>query len=269
MLGWRGRRGGAGPIARAPEELGESAVRLQVSPDHAAVVGLERLGHAIHERPREAKRIAHFPHSGAGPIRDEVADHPRVLRAVALVDVLDDLLSPLGAEVDVDVRVRRAALVDEPFEQEVVADRVNARDPERVCHDRIRRATSTLGGNALSLRELHEVPADEEELGKPRSLHDVEFVGQLPDDRRRNRVIAPPDPGLAQLDEIAECRLTGGHGEPREAVALEPEVHGARGGNLDGRCNALHPGPRRHRIRLSESRISGRHGKQLRARLQM
>ena len=69
--------------------------------------------------------IADLAHGRPRAVRDEVADHPRVLGAVALVDVLDDLLAPLRGEVDVDVRVGRPALVDEPLEQEVVADRVD------------------------------------------------------------------------------------------------------------------------------------------------
>ena len=129
-----GRAGASagGPIARPPEELGEPALRLEVAPDHHRVVRLERLGHPVDQRPREPQRVAHLAHRRPRPVRDEVADHPRVLRPVALVDVLDDLLAARRAEVDVDVRVGRPALVDEPLEQQLVADRVDAGDPEHV-----------------------------------------------------------------------------------------------------------------------------------------
>ena len=86
-----GRRSRAPPPAL--EELGEAALRLQVAPDHDRVVGLERLGHPVDQRPREAQRVAHLAHRRARPVGDQVADHARVLRAVALVDVLDDLLA--------------------------------------------------------------------------------------------------------------------------------------------------------------------------------
>src|SRR4029450_2198099 len=46
------------PLTRPPEEFGEPALRLEVAPDHHRVVGLERLRHAIHQRPREPERVA-------------------------------------------------------------------------------------------------------------------------------------------------------------------------------------------------------------------
>ena len=154
---------------RPGEELREPALGLEVPPDHHRVVRLERLRHPVDQRPREPQRVAHLAHRRPRPVRDEVADHPRVLGPVALVDVLDDLLPPLGGEVDVDVRVRRPALVDEPLEQQLVADRVDARDPQHVGDDRVRRAPPPLRRDVLRLREPHQVPADQEELGEARS----------------------------------------------------------------------------------------------------
>ena len=43
------------------------------------------------------ERVADLAHRRSRPVGHEVADHPGVLGAVALVDVLDDLLAPLGA----------------------------------------------------------------------------------------------------------------------------------------------------------------------------
>ena len=63
------------------EELGEAAVRLEVAPDHDRVVGLERLGHPIDERPRKAQRVADLAHRRSRPVGDDVADHARVCSA--------------------------------------------------------------------------------------------------------------------------------------------------------------------------------------------
>ncbi len=166
-------------LGRGGEELGEAAVRLQVAADHDRVVRLEGLGHAVHERPREAQRVAHLADRRAGPVGDEVADHAGVGRAVALVDVLDDLLAARRGEVDVHVRVGGAALVDEALEEELVADGVDARDAQGVGDDRVAGAAPTLRRDAALPAEAHEVPADEEELRQAGPLDDLQLVGHL------------------------------------------------------------------------------------------
>ena len=256
-------------VPRASKELREPAVCLEIPTNHHRVVRLERLGHPIDQRPREPERIADLADGRSGPIRHEVADHAGVLRPVACIDVLDDLLSPFGGEIDVDIGVGRAALVDEPLEEQVVADRIDPGDPERIGNDRIRRTPSTLRGDAAPLGELHQVPADQEELGQSGLLDNIEFVGKLPDNRRRNRVVAAANPGLAELDEIAERCLPRGYRETRKSIALEPEVNGARGGDLDGVAHALDPGPRRCRIVPCEGRVPRRHRHEVRACLQV
>ena len=129
---------------RRCEELGKAALCLQVAPDHHAVVRLERLGHPIDEWPREAQRVAHLAHRRARPVGDDVADHAGVLGAVALVDVLDDLLAARRGEVDVDVGVSRAALVDEALEEQPMADGIDTRDAQHVGDDRVTGAAAPL-----------------------------------------------------------------------------------------------------------------------------
>ncbi len=49
-------------LPRHPEEFGESAVRLEVAPDHHRVVGFERFRHPIDQWPREPQRVANLAH---------------------------------------------------------------------------------------------------------------------------------------------------------------------------------------------------------------
>ncbi len=256
-------------LPRAPEELGESAVCLQVSPDHHRVVGLERLRHPIDQRPREPQRVADLADGRARPVGDEVADHPRVLRPVELVDILDDFLAPLRAEIDVDVRICRPALVDEPLEQQVVADRVDPGDPQDVGDDRIRRAAAPLRGDAALPGKAHQVPTDEEELGQAGPFDDVQLVGELPDHGRGQRVIATASARLAQLHEIAEWRLPARHRKARKAVLLETEIDRARRRQVRRCRDSFRPGSRRARIGHRERRLTRRQHRQLRAGLQI
>ncbi len=184
-------------VPRPPEELGKSAIGLEVAADHDRVVRLERLGHTVHQWTRESERVPHLADRGPRPVRDEVADHPGVLGSVALVDVLDDFLAALRGEVDVDVRVGRPARVDEALEQQVVGDRLDPADAQYVRHDRAGRTAPTLRRDPTLLRELHQVPADEEELGEAGPLDDVELVREPGHDRRGHRVVAAARAGPA------------------------------------------------------------------------
>ena len=227
------------------EELGEATVRLEVAPDHHRVVGLERLRHPIDERPGEAQRHAHLADDRAGPVGDDVADHPGVLGAVLVVDVLDHLFPALRREVDVDVRICGPALVDEPLEEQVVADRIDPGDPQDVGHDRVSRTAPALGRDPPLASETHQVPADQEELGQAGPFDHRQLVGELVEDGRGERVIALSNALVAELGKLAEGRLAGGHAEAGEPVALEAEVDRAGRGDLAGIGQALQPGPGR------------------------
>ena len=108
--------------------------------------------------------------------------------AVAGVEVLDHLLAPVDVEVDVDVR-KGAGLVDEALEEQLVLDRVDLGDAEAIGHDRVAGAPAPLADDPARPRELHEVPDDEEELGQPRAVDDVELVRELPQRPLGNRPI--------------------------------------------------------------------------------
>jgi hypothetical protein len=247
--------------------LPEAALRLEVAPDHDAVVRLERLRHPVDERSREAERIAHLAYGRPRPVRDEVADHPRVLGAVRAVHVLDHLFAPGGREVDVHVRIGGPTIVDEPLEQEVVADGIDTRDAEHVGEDRISSAPPPLGRDAPLAGEAHEVPADEEELGETGPFDDVELVGELVHHRRRHRVITPSGARPAQVREMAERCLALGDGEARKAVALEAELHRTRRRELTRRAQPLRPGSSGPQV--GGRGVARREGPELRLRLQV
>ena len=168
---------------------------------------------------------------------------------VAVVDVLDDLLAPGRSEVDVDIGVGRAALVDEPFEEQLVANGVDTGDAEGIGDDRIAGTAATLSGDATLATEAHEVPADEEELGQAGALDDIELVGHLLEHPRRHGVIAAADTLVAERLEIGEGGFPAGHGKARKTVSLELQRHLAALGDLHAGVDAVEPGAPYERIR--------------------
>src|SRR5690606_13880366 len=88
---------------------------------------------------RVPERSGHVPDRRAGPVRDHVGDLGGVVPAVPPVDVLDDLFPAFGFDVEVDVGWTVAFGGEEPFEQQLVADRVDVGDAQGVADRGVRR----------------------------------------------------------------------------------------------------------------------------------
>ena len=84
---------------------------------------------------RQVERAPNVADDAAGRHRAERDDLHDAVSAVLLHDVVDDLLAPLEAEVDVDIGHRDTLRVQEPLENEIIFQRIELRDPEAVRHD--------------------------------------------------------------------------------------------------------------------------------------
>ena len=69
--------------------------------------------------------------SGHGAERDDLC---HVLASILRGDVIDDLASPVHAEIDVDVRHGDSFRVQKTFEQQFVLERIEVGDAHRVRH---------------------------------------------------------------------------------------------------------------------------------------
>ncbi len=151
---------GAGQLLRAAAE--------GVSEGDADAVGDQlgdRIAHAVAE-PEHPTDVAHRRlrrHRAEG---DDLADP---IASVALGDVLDHLVAPFHAEVDIEIRHRDPLGVEEALEEEVEAQRVEIGDAERPGDQRARpRAAPRTDGDPLLARPADEI-GDDEEI--PREAH--------------------------------------------------------------------------------------------------
>ena len=127
----------AGSPSTMPAQLGRGLDRL-VEPDPELV--RDRLGDPVDLAVGVAQDAADVADRGPGQHRAEGDDLGDVVLAVLAPDVGDDLLAPAVLEVDVDVGHRHPVGVEEALERQLVEDRVDRGDAERVGHDRARRA---------------------------------------------------------------------------------------------------------------------------------
>ena len=101
-------------------------------------------------------------------------------RAVAAVDVLDDLLALVaGRQVEVDVGPLAALLGEEALEEQLHADGVDRRDAERVADRAVGGRAAALAEDAALAAEADDVPDDQEVAGEVELPDERELVLEL------------------------------------------------------------------------------------------
>ena len=129
------------------------------------------VGHLQHAAD-VAQHAARLQGAEGDDLRDAVA-------AIALLHVPDDLVAPVLAEVDVEVRHRDALGIEEALEQKPEADRIEIGDGERIGDQRAGAgAAARPDRNALRLRPLDEIGDDQEVAGIFHAGDDAELEGE-------------------------------------------------------------------------------------------
>ena len=96
--------------------------------------------------------------------------------SVLLLDIGDDFVAAVLAEVDVEVRHRHPFRIEKSLEQQVEPKRVEVGDGQCIGHERAgARPAARTDRNAVGLGELDEVGDDQEVAGKLHVDDDVEF----------------------------------------------------------------------------------------------
>ena len=213
--------GGVAAEDRLGDLLGETIAASVVEAEHASRVA----------RRRPRRHLAEGDYLG------------NRLAAVFLADVADHPLAPAHREVDVDVGHRFAARVEEALEQQIVGQRVEVGDVERVGDDRARRrAAARADRDAVLLGVADEVP-DDQEVGGEAHLLDHPELELEPLDRLGGRRLAV---AVAQALGGDPAQHRRGLGAVRRRVArqqqlAELDIDLAALGDLQRRRHSLGP----------------------------
>ena len=206
-----------------------------------------RLGDQLRDPvPRPVVEAEHARRVARGGAREHAAEgHDLGDRAAPVLvgDVLDHALAALDREVDVDVRHRDPLGVQEALEQQVVLERVDVRDAQAVRHDRAgRRAATRADRDAVVLRELDEVP-DDQEVGREAHPLDHAELHLEPLDRlgRRRVPVALAQALVREAPQVALLGLAVGRGEARDQHLPELDLDAAALGDLERAGERLRP----------------------------
>ena len=135
--------------------------------------------HRVHALVGQAHHPPHVPDGVAGGHGPEGDDLGHMVRAVLAVDVVDDLLPPLVAEIDVEVGHTDPLGVQEPFKDQVVADGVDVGDADAVGRDAARaRAAPRPHRDVLAFGKVDIVVDDQIVVGVPHRPDDPDLVPQ-------------------------------------------------------------------------------------------
>src|SRR5690606_32663466 len=96
--------------------------------------------------------------------------------AILFLDVVNDLLAAILTEVDIKVGHRDAFRIEEAFEQQIVAQRIEIGDGQRIGDERAcTRTTTRADGDPMRLGPLNKISNDKEIAREFHLLDDTEL----------------------------------------------------------------------------------------------
>jgi hypothetical protein len=126
-----------------------------------------------------AQHPAHVAHHRLGRHGAVGGDLRHPVAAVALGDVFDHPVAAFHAEIDVEIRHRHPFGIEKTLEQQIVGQRVQIGDAERVGHQRTGAGTAPRSDrHPVGARPLDEVGDDQEIAGKAHLDDDASSISR-------------------------------------------------------------------------------------------
>ena len=195
--------------------------------------------HGDHLRDRIAQGIrqihdaADIPDHAPGCQRTEGNDLGHPVPAVFPVYIINDFLSPLEAEVHVNIGHGYALGVQEPLKEQLIADRVELCDAKGIGDDASRRGSSSRADHDIIFPGVADViPDDQEIIHIPHLLNDSQLIIQPLLKFRRDRIIPLRKSFPAELVQVFPGCQSIRHIKFRQLCHSEFNVHMAPLGNF-------------------------------------
>ena len=179
----------------------------------------------FHERFGKSERKTYVARGGARAVCNEGADERHVARTEAFQHRVDHLVTSIGGEVHIHIRIRLASFIEEALEDQVVTNGIYARDAEEIRNDRITRTPTTLCGDPIHMRLAHDLCAEQEELGEPRAFDGGELARNAPLQLCPALWVAAWYPGAHLARKLLVGAHASGEVDPRKADARKVQVN--------------------------------------------
>src|ERR1041385_3139867 len=118
----------------------------------------------INNARRKIQRFANLARGAATAVADHVRCHCRAVLSVAAINFLNHCFTPVAAgKIEIDVRPAFAALVQKPFEDEMILHGIDRRDSQAITYCAVSGATSSLDHDVVFATEIDDVPDDQKD----------------------------------------------------------------------------------------------------------
>src|ERR1700678_364119 len=97
---------------------------------------------------------------------------------IFVLHVTDDLVAPLLAEIDVEIRHRNTFGIQKPLEQQPETDGIEIGDVQRPGDERCRAGTAHADRYALPARPFHEIRNDQKITAEIHADDNIELEGE-------------------------------------------------------------------------------------------
>ena len=203
-------------------------------------MGRDLLGYAVHLRGGHAHGLSYVPDRLLGSQGTEGYDLGDVGLPVLFLDVFDDLVAVVDAEVHVDIRHGDPGFVEEPLEDQRVLQRIHLGDAGAVG-DEAARAAAAAGAHRdiVILRVFYVVPDDEEVFVEAHLVDDSQLIVEPLAHLVGDDVVLLFQAILRDLSQIGGGGIALRQGVGRDVVMVELELHVAAVRHFLGVLNGL------------------------------
>ena len=201
----------------------------------------DHLGQAVHLAKGQLQHASHVAHRRLGQQRAEGDDLAHLVGAIFALHIADHLLAAVHAEIDVEIRHADPLRVQEALEQQVIAQRVQVGDGQRIGDQRPGpRPAPRTDRDALFLGPMDEIGHDQEIAGKAHLFDDAQFEIQaggvfLGRDRMGDDLQALGQTGMGLTAQFGHL-VIGEFGQDRRVLGHRK---GAAAGDFDGIVDRL------------------------------
>ena len=225
------------PVVEVPQARGQHQRLVQ---GHLNIKG-HLLGDVIHLGIGEVEHPPHVTDGGLGLHGAEGDDLHHMVLAVLPGYVVDDLLAPPDAEININIGHSHPLRIQKPFEDQAVLDGVYICNPQTVGHHRPGPGPAArTHRDAVLLGVANEVGHDEEVVHKPHLPDDPHLHAKPAAQLLAAPRVAPLKALPAQLLKVGVAvRLPPGEFELRQMVGAELKLHAAKLRNFLGIVHRL------------------------------